>query len=459
MDEKKSRNPLFSQRPSLLRGAPFQQPDSYDDEEGDVLMIGSETSPLIVIGGGAAGMVAAWRAASRGVKVLLLEKNARLGIKLLISGGGRCNITHAGEMEELCSAFKTNESRFLRHSFFQFTNTHLLGHLNAMGVETYARENGRVFPTSGKAGDVVHALRLLVERAGAEIVLSTPVEEVLADSKGISGVRTAGGVLQSRRVIIGTGGSSFPKTGTTGDGFGWLMKLGHTIIPPRPALAPIHLDPTPPHAWQGVPIRDCVVKGEAAGITLASARGDLLFTHHGISGPAVLAASREAFLVWEEHHHLDIAIDLLPDKTDSELENELKDEIAANGTRALETLVELFMPQRLAPFLLRGAGLDGSKKCHQLKKEERRTVAATLKRWRVGQVKEIPLEAGEVTAGGVDLKEVDPKTMKSRLINGLYLCGEVLDIAGPIGGYNLQAAFSTGYVAGESAAPAGESGS
>ncbi len=415
--------------------------------------------PLIVIGGGAAGMIAAWRAASRGIKVLLLEKNARIGIKLLISGGGKCNITHAGEMEDLRSAFKTNESRFLKHSFFQFTNAHLLGHLNALGVETYARDNGRVFPTSGKAGDVVHALRVMVERAGAEILLSTPVDEILVDSEGISGVRTASGVLESRNVIVATGGSSYPKTGTTGDGFRWLMELGHTIIPPRPALAPIYLNPKPPPEWQGVSIRDCVVKGEVTGITGASARGDLLFTHRGISGPAALEISREAFLAWEKHDLLDIVVDILPDRADSDLARELQAEITSNGGRKLETLIELFVPHRLAPYMVGTVGLDGSKKCHQLTKEERRIVAHVLKRWYVGRVSEIPLEGGEVTAGGVDLKEVDPRTMMSRLINGLYLCGEVLDIAGPIGGYNLQAAFSTGYVAGDSVARGNKGGS
>ena len=410
-----------------------------------------EIFPLIVIGGGAAGMIAAWRAASRGKKVLLLEKNAKLGIKLLISGGGKCNITHAGEIEELRGAFQTNESRFLRHALFQFTNSQIVGHLNALGVETYTRENGRVFPTSGKAGDVVHALRIMVERAGAEILLSSPVEELLTDDAGISGVRTSAGFIESRTIIVATGGSSFPRTGTTGDALRWLGNLGHSIIPPRPALAPIYFKPAPPHEWQGVAVRDCVVTADAGAATAASARGDLLFTHRGISGPAVLEISREAFLAYEKHRRLDIIIDLVPDKPESELEKDLQTEIVSNGTRSLETLASLHMPQRLAPFMLKAAGMAGSKKCHQLTREERKTVARQLKRWRVGTVSDIPIEAGEVTAGGVDLTEVDPKTMRSRLVNGLYLCGEVLDIAGPIGGYNLQAAFSTGYVAGDSA--------
>jgi predicted Rossmann fold flavoprotein len=415
-------------------------------------MDSDESLSLIVVGGGAAGMIAAWRAALRGINVFLLEKNSRLGIKLLISGGGKCNITHAGDVEDLRLKFRANESRFLKHAFYQFTNVQLLRQLNGLGVETYERGDGRIFPTSGKAGEVVHALRSMMERAGAEILLSSPVEEILVDSVGISGVRTTEGVLRSRRVIVATGGSSFPKTGTTGDGCRWLRQLGHTIIPLRPALAPVFLNPTPPPDWQGVAIRDCIIKGEVAGKKVASARGDILFTHLGISGPAALEVSRETFLAVEKNNRVDIVLDALPDRTVADLEKDLQAEIAANGARKLENLIEHLIPQRLAPYLLKSAGANGEIRCHQLRKDQRRAVAETLKHWSVGRVREIPLEAGEVTAGGVDLHEVDPKTMKSRIVEGLYLCGEVLDIAGPIGGYNLQAAFSTGFVAGESAA-------
>ena len=413
---------------------------------------GSESAPLVVVGGGAAGMVAAWRAGSLGARVILLERNAKLGIKLLISGGGKCNITHDGATEELLAQFRSNESRFLKHSLYQFTNVQLVRHINERGVETYVRDDGRIFPISGKAGDVVHALRRSMEQASTEIRLTTAVAELLCDSTGITGVRTDAGVVTTRHLVLATGGASYPKTGTTGDGFRWLRDLGHTIIPVRPALAPILLDPTPPKEWQGVALRGCCVNAEVAGTTVASARGDLLFTHKGISGPSVLEASRDVFTAFERGPRVDIALDLLPEQSSAELEGLFQKELASNGGRKLETLVELFVPQRLAPYVLTAANVDGSIKCHQLKKEERWAILETLKHWSIGQVKDVPLESGEVTAGGIDLHEVDPKTMKSRVISGLYVCGEVLDIAGPIGGYNLQAAFSTGYVAGESAA-------
>ncbi len=415
-------------------------------------MINDHPLAIVVIGGGAAGMIAAWRARSLGASVILLEKNPKLGIKLLISGGGKCNITHGGEVEDIRRQFRPNESQFLKHSLYRFTNRDLLSHLNQFGVETYERENGRIFPTSGKAGDVVHALRRMMERENVEIRLSTPVREILKDKEGVSGVKVPDGIIQTRRVIIATGGASYPRTGTSGDAFPWLEEFGHTVVPLRPALAPILLDPTPPSEWQGVSIRDCVLKAKASGKTRAAARGDILLTHQGSSGPAVLELSREAATAVENDRVIEIFVDAVPDEPEHKLQEFFLGEIAANGGRKVETLVERFMPQRLAHFVLASAGVDASKKCHQLKKEERIAIVRTLKNWNIGRVRDIPLERGEVTAGGVDLREVDPKSMRSRILRGLYVCGEALDVAGPIGGYNLQAAFSTGYVAGEAAA-------
>ena len=412
----------------------------------------NESPPLVVIGGGAAGMIAAWRAGSLGAKVILLEKNPKLGIKLLISGGGKCNITHGGEIEDLCKQFKLNESKFLKHSLYRFTNRDIISQLNQFGVETYERENGRIFPTSGKAGDVVHVMRRMMEHEQVEIRLSTPVEKILRDNEGVCGVRVPDGIIQARHIILATGGASYPRTGTSGDAFPWLEELGHTVVPLRPSLAPILLQPTPPPEWQGISIRDCILKAKVGGKLTAEARGDLLLTHEGISGPATLEMSRDAFIALEENPHVDISVDAVPDEIEAELQEHLRAEIVANGGRKTETLVELFVPQRLAIYILKSAGVDASKKCHQLKKEERSAIVRTLKDWNLGIVKEIPLERGEVTAGGVDLREIEPKTMRSKILKGLYICGEALDVAGPIGGYNLQAAFSTGFVAGEAAA-------
>jgi predicted Rossmann fold flavoprotein len=292
----------------------------------------------------------------------------------------------------------------------------------------------------------------MMERAAVDIRLSSPVEKIVRDESGISGVQTSTSFIPSRHVILATGGSSYPRTGTTGDGFQWGQDLGHTVIPIRSALAPIYLDPVPPPQWQGVPIRNCILKARSAGKTVAEWRGDVLITHQGISGPATLEISRDSYLAWEKNRDVTIYIDSVPEESETQFEKHLQQEIVSNGTRNVETLIELFLPTRLAPFILQAVHIDGSKKCHQLQKEERQAIVRMLKNWNIGRVEKIPLERGEVTAGGIDLHEVDPASMSSRLVKGLFLCGEVLDIAGPIGGYNLQAAFSTGYVAGETAA-------
>ena len=407
---------------------------------------------ILVIGGGAAGMIAAWRAGSLGAKVVLFEKNPKLGIKLLISGGGKCNITHGGDMENLRLQFRTNEARFLKHSFFQFTNADIVAELHKRGVSTYERENGRVFPVNHNAGDVVRALHRMIESVGSEIRLDSSVEEILKDEMGICGIRVRGQKIECRKVILATGGSSFVKTGTTGDGFIWAQKLGHTLVPIRPALAPLYLSPTPPTHWQGIAVRDCLLSAKNDRTVVAQWKGDVLFTHLGISGPAALEVSRDIVVALERKRRIAMMIDCAPSKTEKQLEQELLDISASSGSKAVRSLVELYLPQRLAPFLLLQVKINESKKLHQLRRNERSALIYAIKNWHIGEVKEIPIDRGEVTAGGIDLHEVDPRSMRSRVVKGLYACGEVLDIAGPIGGYNLQAAFSTGYVAGESAA-------
>lgn len=412
----------------------------------------NNSHPIHVIGGGAAGMTAAWRAASLGAKVILLEKNSKLGIKILISGGGKCNITHGGDMETMRQQFQTNEARFLNYAFHTFTNTDILDQLNDYGVETYERDNGKIFPVSHKAGDVVHALRRMMEKAGVEIRLNAAVDEILNDENGICGLKVNGEILGSRKVIVAVGGSSYQKTGTTGDGYTWAQRLGHTIVPIRPALAPIILIPTPPAEWQGTPIRDCILMTRSNNKTISHWRGDVLFTHIGISGPATLEVSREAFLELEKGNLVTMCVDFLPELSAEHIEQNILAETTANGSRQSLTLVEHYVPQRLSLHVLHQAGIAETKRLHHLTRLERRSLTQTLKNCSFGNAKEIPLDRGEVTAGGVSLNEVEPTTMKSRKIHGLWLCGEILDIAGPVGGYNLQAAFSTGYVAGESAA-------
>ena len=397
-------------------------------------------------------MIAAWRAGSCGAKVLLLEKNKKLGIKILISGGGKCNITNGSNMPVMLKQFRTNESRFLKYSFHTFTNTQLLDLLQQQGVETYTRENGKVFPKSHNAEDVVNALQQLMESAGVDVRLNTPAIHIERCEGNSFLVKTEQNEFKTAKVIIATGGNSYQKTGTTGDGYRWIEKLGHTIIPIRPALAPIYLSPTPPPQWQGTPIRDCRVMAVCGKKIVAQRNGDVLFTHLGISGPAALEISKDAFLELEQGKLVTIHVDFYPELNEQQLNEKLLAKISSTANLSSTSLAEQLVPQKLAEYVLLQAGIDGIKKLHQLKKQERRAFVATLKECSIGTVKEIPLDRGEVTAGGVALHEIDPTTMESKFVAGLYFCGEILDITGPVGGYNLQAAFSTGYVAGEKAA-------
>lgn len=409
--------------------------------------------PIIVIGAGGAGLLAAARAAECGARVVVLERNARPGIKLLISGGGKCNITHAGTMEHVRSAFLPREARFLKPSFHKFTNLGIRERLERQGISTMVRPDERVFPVSGHAKDVVDALVRPLHALGVELRLNTRVDGITVGADGVGGVRTPSGVIPGRRIILATGGASYARTGTTGDGFRWAAALGHTVIPIRPALAPISVAPGLPKEWRGIAVRNGRLTVIASGRQRASWTGDILFTHEGISGPAALGVSRDAALHLESGPVV-LSFDFFPDRDHATLDADLNDLTRSRGARTLETVLDEWLPNRMVPWLLERAGVPAGVRGLALTREHRRAVVGLLKQWQMGSVASISLDRGEVSAGGVALDEVDPQTMRSRKVRGLYVCGEVLDIAGPVGGYNLQSAFSTGFVAGESAAKA-----
>ena len=406
---------------------------------------------MIVVGAGAAGIIAAWRAAALGADVTLLEKNDRIGVKILISGGGKCNITHAGTVEDVLAGFRRNEARFLRPSCYRFTNDDIVNMLTARGLDVYTRPDGRIFPVDKNAKDVVAILRGYLAESGVDVRLRSAVTGIDVDANFISGVETENGHFQARHVIIATGGSSYPASGTTGDGFKWAAKLGHSICKVRPALAPIIMQSRPPDDWAGVALRDCVLRARQNGMEIARWRGDLLFTHRGISGPTVLGISREVAERLETGG-VQLDVDLIPSRTFEALDLELREYVEMHPRRTLAAFTTEHAPERLAGAILESAGIDQDTKGAYLTQKSRNRLVAVLKGWPLGDAAGVPLEKGEVVAGGVSLDEVDAKSMRSAMVNGLYLCGEVLDIAGPVGGYNLQAAFATGFVAGESAA-------
>lgn len=421
-------------------------------------------APVLVVGGGAAGIMAALSAAACGAAVTILEKNDRIGMKILISGGGKCNVTHAGDMESLRRAFRPNEARFLKPAFYRFTNDDIVRLLAQKGIALHARPDGRLFPTNGSARDVVSALKDCLDDAGVTTRLNTAVSAIQLErapgppaaagasspERIVTGVHTAGGFLRARKVILCVGGSSYPGTGTTGDGWPWVQAAGHTLVKVRAALAPLFFE-SPVSEWAGVALRDVVLRGRQAGKVFVSWRGDLLFTHRGVSGPCALGISRE---VAERRPSgpVSVEVDLAPDRSPEQAASDLRDWMQKNQRRPVSAFFEPFLPERLVEPFLQSAGYAAGTRPAHLPQKVRSALVQNLKGWKIGDVQHVPLEKGEVVAGGVSLDEVDPQTMQSRKVAGLYLCGEILDIAGPVGGYNLQAAWSTGWVAGEAAA-------
>ena len=403
---------------------------------------------IIVIGAGAAGIMASWRAATLGARVTLIEKTARVGTKILISGGGKCNICHDGPMEEVLRAFRPEEARFIRPSCYRFPNTEIVKMLTSKGLKVYTRPDGRIFPSEGTAKDVVGILKTYLVRSKVDLQMETPVTNVVRTESGFE-VTTTRGTWSGTHLIISTGGSSYPNSGTTGDGWPWVKALGHTVVPVRAALAPINLvrDDMDPRA--GIALRDVVLKARA-GKVFAKWRGDLLFTHRGISGPCALGISRE---VTErlESMPVDLEVDLTPDQNPEELGHDFAEWLRKNPKKRVSAYLEGLVPNNLIGELAGAANL-GETTGANLPAKSRNRLLEVLKGWPLGRVKQVPLDKGECVAGGVSLDEVNPQSMESKIVPRLYLCGELLDIAGPVGGYNLQAAFATGYVAGESAA-------
>lgn len=413
------------------------------------------SADVVVIGAGAAGIMAAWRAACLGAKVVLLEKTERIGTKILISGGGKCNLCHDGPIEEVLRAFRPNEARFIRPACYRFPNTAIVEMFTSRGLEVYTRPDNRIFPVHQTAKDVVQILRQYLDESGVEIRFRSAVRSIGARDGRVVGVETADGTLNCPNVVLCTGGSSYPNSGTTGDGWKWAQDLGHQIVKVRAALAPIYMDLSfsevlEPGQAAGVALRDIVLKARQGGKEVARWRGDLLFTHRGISGPTVLGISR---VVAErmEAGAISIEVDVTPDESFEELSARITGWQNANPRKLVPSFLEV-IPDRLRPTVLAEAGIGEITVAGNLAQKSRNRLVETLKGWRLGEVRTVPLEKGECVAGGVSLDEVDPQTMRSKVCEGLFLAGEVLDVAGPVGGYNLQAAFATGYVAGETAA-------
>jgi predicted Rossmann fold flavoprotein len=405
---------------------------------------------VVVVGAGAAGLLAAMRAAEQGRRVLLLEKNHKPGVKILMSGGARCNLTHATDARGIVDAFGP-PGRFLHSALAALGPKELVDLIEAEGVPTKVEATGKIFPASDRAFDILEALMRRFRRSGAQIATSEPVIEFERQGAEFRLV-TAQQSLSVGKVIVTTGGQSYPRCGTSGDGFRWARALGHNLVMPHVALTPI----TTSVAWipllKGITIPDVRISVVASGPSsrpLAECRGSLLFAHFGLSGPAALNVSR-AVSAQADPRSVEIQCDFLPAISAADLETQVRQETAASGKRRISSILAQWLPQRLVESLVALAGLSVDSRAAEFSNRDRAAVLSAVKQLRIPITGTLGFAKAEVTAGGVALNEIDSRTMQSKRVPNLYFAGEVLDLDGPIGGYNFQAAFSTGWLAGDS---------
>jgi hypothetical protein len=436
---------------------------------------------VIVIGGGAGGLLAAGRAAERGARVVLFEKTGFPGQKILVSGKTRCNLTNAKALDEFINMYGAN-GRFLHSAFHRFFREDLLAFLKRQGVETKVERGGRIFPASDNARDVVEALLRYIEEQNVDMRVRCRVTDIIVENRCVTGVKgkvnktDAPFLLPAQAVILATGGATWPGTGSTGDGYAMAAALGHTIVPLRPALVPLIVEESKlAKDMQGVGLRNVRLTAfrHRAGVidrlaapthdvgrgipgkrphstVIESRMGEMMFTHFGIGGPVTLLMSLSIVDALAQGP-VSVAIDLKPALERKQLRDRLQRDFDRFGGRHLRRILAGLLPKKMIEPFIDMTGIPADTPAHQITATQRDILAGLLKSLPFNIRSPLPMSSAIVTAGGVSLREIDPRTMASRLIRGLYFCGEVMDIDADTGGYNLQAAFSTGFLAAESA--------
>lgn len=408
---------------------------------------------VIVIGGGPAGLMASYSAANAGARVCLVEKGEKLGRKLIISGGGRCNVTNAKELDELVKMMPGN-GRFMYSALTQFGNQGIISLFENLGVRLKEEDNGRMFPVTDKATTVANALINQLKNKSVEIKLNSPVERVLYEDGECRGVLLKNGDrLHAHSVVIAVGGASVPQTGSTGDGYQWAREAGHTVTDLYPTEVPLVANDSyiRNKQLQGLSLRNVTLTlFDPKGKKISTQTGDMIFTHFGLSGPASLRMGHYVSIVQKKHGQvpLSLQIDLMIDQSEDELMKTTWKLLEEQPKKAVKNVLKGFLPERLIPVLLQLADIAEETTLSHVSKKNWQSFVHSIKAFPVTIIKTLSLEEAFITGGGVSVKEIDPKTMQSKLIRGLFFAGEVMDVHAHTGGYNITIAFSSGYIAG-----------
>lgn len=404
-------------------------------------------SNVIVVGGGAAGMMAAVFAARNGQNVQLLEKNEKLGKKLFITGKGRCNITNAADIEDLFTAVTSNP-KFLYSGFYSFTNQQVIDFFEELGVKTKVERGERVFPVSDHSSDVIAAFSRELKSLGVSVSLHTEVKELLCEQDKVCGVLlTNGKKMKADAVIVATGGISYPSTGSTGDGYRFAKETGHRVTELLPSLVPMEVRQWYAKELQGLSLRNIEIRITDGKKKLYEEFGEMLFTHYGVTGPVILSASSVVGKTLRKKE-LTLHIDLKPALSEEQLDKRILREFDANHNKQYKNSIDSLFPAKLKPVMIELSEIEPEKKVNEITKEERQRLVHLIKDFTMTLTGLRSYNEAIITKGGVSVKEINPGTMESKKMKGLYFAGEVLDLDAVTGGYNLQIAWSTGYLAG-----------
>lgn len=404
-------------------------------------------SDVIVIGGGPAGLIASAQASKRGKSTLVLEKNSLIAKKLRITGKGRCNITNSADISDFIENVRTN-SFFLYSAFYSFTNNDIISLLNGLGVETKIERGGRVFPVSDKASDVADAL-IKNAKLNKVSIYKAEVKDVIKTSNGFNVKTSDGRLFESKSLIVATGGVSYQKTGSTGDGYKFARKMGHTVITPKPSLIPFETKEKWVKDVAGLSLKNIEIKVKCNNKTLYSDFGEMLFTHFGVSGPVILSAS--ANLSDFNKNTYEIYVDLKPALSFEQLDKRLIRDFEKYNNKNFSNALFDLMPKKLVPIVIQLCGINPETKVNQITKEQRYAILNIIKGLKLTITKPRPIDEAIITSGGVSTDEINPSTMESKIIKNLFFCGEIIDVDAYTGGFNLQIAYSTGFLAGNNA--------